>query len=110
MTIKSIQFYNSTIYPILVDGWGRHSLDTIIVHPNEECKIFSETGEWFIHKMFCSDNKEAQEFWQKMGLGSFGPCLGKFRSEPCASGDYSWMDYHIFDAIYDDGLIIFTEK
>jgi hypothetical protein len=108
MTIKTIDFFNSTIFPIFIEGWTRTHTHEQIVYPNETCKISSETGEWYIHKMFCSDHKEAKEFWKSMGYDKLDNYLGKFRSEPCYRGDYSWMNINEFNAIYDNGMIIFV--
>jgi len=110
MTIKSILFYNSTIFPVFVEGWKRNQTYEQFVHPNEHCTVYSESGEWYIHKMFCSDNKEALEFWKKMVPEITYSYLGKFRSEPCYQGDYSWMEYNMFDAVHDNGMIIFVQK
>jgi hypothetical protein len=110
MSIKTIEFYNSTIFPILVEGWKRSQLGEQYVYPNEICSVYSESGEWYINKMFCSEHADARDFWKKMGYDKLEHYLGKFRSEPCARGDYSWMDCDEFDAVYDNGIIVFVQK
>ena len=110
MVIKTIEFFNSTIFPLSIDEWRGNTILTRYVNPNETCVLFSETGEWYVHKTFYSEYKQANEFWKKMGYGNIYPYLGKFRSEPCISGNYSWMDYDKFDAVYDNGMIVLIMK
>jgi hypothetical protein len=48
-----------------------------------------------------TDEKDYKQ-WRECGLKWYVN-LGKFRSDPCASGNYAWMEWeHIFDCIYSE--------
>jgi hypothetical protein len=50
------------------------------------------------------------KLWRERGLKWYVN-LGKFRSKPCASGNYVWMEWeHIFDCVYNEYETTFYEK
>jgi hypothetical protein len=50
------------------------------------------------------------KLWRERGLKWYVN-LGKFRSNPCASGEYAWMEWeHIFDCVYSKCEPTFNEK
>jgi len=47
-------------------------------------------------------NEEDYKLWSEGKLNRY-VTLGKFRSDPCASGNYAWMEWeHIFDCVYNE--------
>lgn len=50
--------------------------------------LYSITGEWYIHSLFTE--KEISKQWKKHKLPQTN--IAKFRSSPCARGDYFWMN------------------
>jgi hypothetical protein len=113
-TTNYIKFYNNTDLPVLVTAWISHKTLQTRVGPQEVFILYSTVGEWHLDSMFT--NKEDRKLWIKAGLEKHHS-IGKFRSDPCASGDYSWMDYdEPFDCIYSEtseeikGLITLVQK
>ena len=99
-TTKYINFHNNSDLPIMIDSWidGSNTLQCLKVGPGEKRVIHSSVGEWHVNSMF--DEDDDWTMWKEHGLKSYVN-LGKFRSDPCAIGEYSWMDWdHIFDCIY----------
>ena len=106
--IKYIHFHNDSDLPLLLDSWidGSSMLRTIRIEPREKRIVHSSVGEWHIHSITPSDRK----IWQE---------IGKFRSDPCASGNYSWLESD-FECIYSEiktleisetrGLMTFSQK
>jgi len=89
-------------------------MHSIVIRPQEKKFLHSSVGEWHMDSMFPAG--EDRDLWENAGLGNH-LIIGKFRSDPCASGNYSWMEYYEpFDCIYstvnDDekakGLITFV--
>jgi hypothetical protein len=117
MTTKYIHFHNATEFPIMVDSWvdGSNTLECIKILSGEKLVIHSSVGEWHVNSMF--PEEDDRKLWSSRGLKNYIN-LGKFRSDPCASGEYSWMDWdHIFDCVYSEiegddvrGLITFVFK
>jgi len=93
--IKQIWFYNNTDLHVNVSGWvsvmdGLSSLKSVVVKPSEKIIVHSSVGEWHLDSMFYDD--EYYKLWKDRGLQKY--CnVGKFRSQPCASGNYAWMEY-----------------
>jgi hypothetical protein len=60
----------------------------------------TSTGEWYLQTFL---DKEYADEWNEAKINP-GYQIGKFRSKPSASGDYSWIDYDNspFDIIYDN--------
>jgi len=92
--------------------YGLSSLKTVIVNPGEKLIVCSTVGEWHIDSMLC--NEEHSNPWVQRGLEKYND-VGKFRSQPCASGNYAWMEYdEPFTCTYSEaegdvkGLIILT--
>lgn len=97
---KYINFYNNTDLPIMIDSWidGSNVLKCLRVGPREKLVIHSSVGEWHLNAMF--ESADDRKMWKDKGLDE---CIniGKFRSNPCASGNYSWLDYEdIFECKY----------
>lgn len=91
--IQYIYFYNNTALPVIVEGWenrgsGLSTLVSTKVEPYQQIIVYSTTGEWYMNSMFY--NKEDQDLWK--GLEKYN-IIGKFRSKPCASRNYSWLEY-----------------
>lgn len=116
-SIKYINFKNKTDLPVQICSWidGSNTMKTIRVGPGEILTIHSSVGEWHMDSMF--DSGPNRDAWTKAGLKKH-LIIGKFRSQPCALGNYSWMEYNEpFECIYkseaDDcemGLITFTKS
>jgi len=101
-TTKYINFHNNSELPIMVDSWidGSNSLRCLRVGPGEKLVIHSSVGEWHVNSMLT--NEEDYKLWSEGKLNRY-VTLGKFRSDPCASGNYAWMEWeHIFDCVYNE--------
>jgi hypothetical protein len=99
-TTKYVNFHNSSDLPIMVDAWVNNSLRCLRVGPGEMCVIYSSVGEWHVNSMLTDEAD--WKLWREGGLKWYVN-LGKFRSDPCASGNYSWMEWeHIFDCVYSE--------
>lgn len=97
---KYIYFHNNTDLPILVDSFVENSIFclTIKVNPREKLILHSSVGEWHIHSMF--ESSEHRQIWRENGLDNC-VIVGKFRSDPCASGNYSWLEDNRFECVYE---------
>ena len=113
---KYIYFYNNTSLPVIIDSWieGTNRLESVIIVANEKRIIHSSVGEWHLQSMFRT--KKERQLWTDAGLDDM-LVIGKFRSSPCHSGNYSWMEYHKpFECVYTkleesenvSGLMIFS--
>ena len=102
-TTKYINFHNNTSRDIIIEAWkeitnGLSSFESKNIGAGEKTIIYSSVGEWIINdNQFC---------W-----------IGKFRSDPCASGNYSWVNQYDYECIYSEtnendiiGLMTFSEK
>lgn len=105
-TIKYITFVNDTDLPVLIDAWNSpvHSsmstLTTTRIEPFETKIVHSSVGEWHMNAMFY--NEVDNSAWKGRGLCKYDTSIGKFRSSPCAMGNYSWMEYDHFICKYAD--------
>jgi len=105
-TMKYIQFYNTTDLPVLIDAWNTPAyssvskLTTTRIEPFESKIVHSSVGEWHMNAMFY--NEADNSAWKGRGLGKYDTSIGKFRSDPCAMGNYSWMEYKHFMCEYTD--------
>ena len=100
--VKYVNFHNNTDLSFIIDTWvdGSSKLQSLKVSPNDKLVIHSSLGEWHMHTMF--NTVEDMNLWFDKGLEK---CvnIGKFRSSPCASGNYSWLDADdIFDCVYTE--------
>ena len=107
---KSILFVNKTNLPILVEGWSLvcenlEELKTVCIDAYEEKAVYSTTGEWYVTTYFY--DKDIIKRYKDSNL-EIGQIIGKFRSVPSYSGEYSWMDFKSFDIIYDNNKILFN--
>lgn len=100
---KYIHFHNNTDQRIILESWievfdGLSSFTSKSVNAGMKLVLYSSVGEWTISDdTFCY--------------------IGKFRSDPGASGNYSWLDDDKFECIYTQsiengiiGLITFSKK
>jgi hypothetical protein len=106
------KFMNETDLPIMVGAFlqvteGLNRLEEILVMPNEETIIYSLTGEWFLSNHF--DEQEYKDIWINKGLNKIYD-IGKFRIQPCISGQYSWMDTDIFNVTFENNVFKFIYK
>jgi hypothetical protein len=97
-------FINNSGLPINLETWhpqspGLETMKSVLVKSGEQLVLPSTTGEWYLQTYL---DKEFADEWEAHGFRT-GDQIGKFRSKPCASGDYSWMDYDNspFAIIYD---------
>jgi len=123
--MEYITFVNDTPFPVIVETWenfGKHGLsrmvnvtvneyqelnciflpknmDSFTFIPEESLNVlYSITGEWHINSFFT--NSEISDKWKKHKLPQ--TVIGKFRSSPCMSGNYSWMFIDkYFNMFYD---------
>ena len=97
---KFILFHNDTELPVMVDSWvdGSSSLKCLKVEPREKLVIHSSVGEWHLNSMIFDEDRK---IWNDKGLKKY-TIVGKFRSDPCFSGNYSWMEYedNVFNCVY----------
>lgn len=95
------RFYNNTDLPIVIDTWvsSTYHLISMEIEPLEERVIESSVDEWHIHCMFPNYDKEKRQIWKDNNLG-YITNIGKFSCSPCASGNYSWLDYDMFICEY----------
>jgi len=100
-------FINKSGLPINLETWqkekekekeGLHAFNAVLVKPGDKVAFPSATGEWYLQN--CLYNEDAAE-WIAAKIQS-GYRLGKFRTYPCASGNYSWMNDDNFDILYDE--------
>ena len=107
-TTKYINFHNNSELPIMSDSWVNNSLKCLRVGSRESVILFSSVGEWHVNSMLTEETD--YKLWRERGLKWYVN-LGKFRSNPCASGEYAWMEWeHIFDCVYSECETTFHEK
>jgi hypothetical protein len=99
-TTKFILFHNDTDLPVMVDSWvdGSNILKCLKIQPREKLVIHSSVGEWHLNGMLYGEDRK---LWDDKGLTKY-TLVGKFRSDPCAYGNYSWMEYedNVFNCKY----------
>ena len=86
----------------MVDCWIDNSnrLHMQRISSNQKVLLHSSVGEWHLNSMFV-DPIDTQ-IWKDSGMNKYIN-IGKFRSDACASGDYSWIDYpNIFQCEYSE--------
>lgn len=96
-------FINNSGLPINLETWqpdgpGLETTKTVLVKSGGKIVLPTSTGEWYLQTFL---DKEYADEWEAANINP-GYQIGKFRSKPCASGDYSWMDDEHFQIIYDD--------
>jgi hypothetical protein len=113
--IKYIYFENKTDLPVQIGSWvdGSNTMKMVRIGPGEKWMLHSSVGEWHMDSMF--EDSTDRDLWAVAGL-KHHHIIGKFRSEPCASGDYSWLEYRgPFECTYNKlcedvrGLITLTK-
>lgn len=100
---KYIHFHNDTDLPIMVDSWvdGSNTLQCLRVGPRVKLIIHSSVGEWHLNSMLT--NKEDRKLWSDNPNLKHVVLVGKFRSNHCASGNYSWLEYDgLYDCVYSE--------
>jgi hypothetical protein len=85
-TTKFINFHNNTSEIIILETWikvssGLSSFKSKTISPGEKLGIYSSVGEWYIY------NNTYRS-------------IGKIRSDPCASGNYSWLANDDYTCVY----------
>ena len=97
-----IRFHNDTPFPIMINAWVKRSnvMKCLRIEKGENLIIHSSVGEWHMDSML--NSKEDRQIWTDAGLENHH-IIGKFRSSPCAQGNYSWMEYYEpFDCVYSE--------
>ena len=100
--IKYIHFVNDTDLPVMIDSWvdGSNTLQCLRIAPREKRIVHSSVGEWHIDAML---NEEDRKLWTNNKNLKNVVMIGKFRSRPCAQGEYSWMDWdNKFNCVYSE--------
>jgi len=87
---ESVWFSNQTDANLVLSGWlpvteTLNKLEDMEILPGEQKRLRSLTGEWYVSK-------------------APGGRIGKFRSVPCAQGEYSWMDDSSYTCSVKDNL------
>ena len=115
--IKYITFKNASPLTVIIEAFVDDSISSkcVRVGPEETVLVTSCVGEWHLHSML---GREDRKLWDTLDNCRYKNIytIGKFRSNPCASGNYSWLDYcDIFDCVYSEkienvikGLITFS--
>jgi len=86
---KYIHFHNNTSQPIILESWievidGLSSFTSKSVNAGLKLVLYSSVGDWMI-----SDDTSCY--------------IGKFRSDPVASCNYSWLsDENQYECIYSE--------
>lgn len=99
--IKYIEFRNKTQFPLMIDAWvdWSNSEHSVKVEPGQTLLLHSSVGEWQMHsRLFGAD----RQIWIDHKLDKF-LTIGKFRSQSCMSGNYSWLEYNKpFQCVYSE--------
>jgi hypothetical protein len=101
---SKVSFTNEFDAPVSIETWqnltpGISEMRYFIVKCGETVMLNSSTGEWYIEN-YVSDKTMKQQ-WRQLGY-SLGQRFGKFRNEPCARGDYSWVFHKDFELVYNN--------
>jgi hypothetical protein len=90
----------------MIEAWvdGSCQLQRKKINAGEKYIVNSSVGEWHLNSMF-SNTKDYNDWTEYFGKNSVGftkyALVGKFRSKPCAWGNYSWMEYEEpFECVY----------
>ena len=100
--IKYIHFVNNTDLPLMIDSWvdGSNTLQCLRIDPREKRIVHSSVGEWHMNAMLFGEDRK---LWDDIQNLKNVVLIGKFRSRPCAQGDYSWLDWdNKFDCVYSE--------
>ena len=96
--VEDIDFLNNTDHNVLLEAWQHdtNQMQTVNIPPKIQTKVTSCVGEWH------------------MTSGKSYKYIGKFRSKPCASGNYSWMETYEYVCCYqntnNNALITLSKK
>jgi hypothetical protein len=94
----SVVLVNNSHLPFIIETWmsilndelcGISVLESIIINKYEEITLYSLTGDWYISSLFTDET--IKQIWQTNNLPL--TTIGKFRSLPCISGNYSWINF-----------------
>ena len=97
-----IHFHNDTDLPVIIDSFVDNSniLQHFRIGPREKFLLHSSVGEWHVNAML---NKEDRKIWDDNPNLKHVILIGKFRSDPCARGNYSWLEYdNLYSCIYTE--------
>jgi hypothetical protein len=114
MSLHNITFINDSPLPINIETWqplffGLSEMKSLIVHPGENIKMVSETGEWYINTFFY--DKKNRDDWISAGYNhQLWEVIGKFRDESYGKNQYSWMCNDDFEIVYCKGIATFSKK
>lgn len=88
-----IYFHNDTDLPVNISAWvtGSNILQNQLVKAGTKGILQSSVGEWHMDSMFEFGTEESK-IWKERKLEKYHT-IGKFRSKPCISGEYSFMEY-----------------
>jgi hypothetical protein len=98
---KYMHFHNETDLPIMVNSWvdGSYTMQCLRVGPRDKLIVHSSVGEWQLNAMF--SNRDDIKIWSDNAKMKNVILVGKFSSNPCAVGNYSWLEYEgIYDCVY----------
>jgi hypothetical protein len=103
MSTNKLLFKNESQFPVMVESWivcgGVTQMKSVHVEPFTNCLVHSCVGEWHIHSYLLTE--EEINIWKENGVKE-NSYVGKFRSEPCSSGNYSWMDVPEFYCVFEE--------
>lgn len=100
---KYVHFHNNTNLHVNISSWidGSNTMQNKIIKPGAKHLIHSSVGEWHMDSMFHSGSEE-YKIWKERGLTKHD-IIGKFRSDPSAMCEYSWLDYDDpFECVYSE--------
>jgi len=100
MSINNTNYYtiiNKHTLPIVVETWqvvckGLNEMKSVLLKPNEQIRMASETGEWYIDSTIT------------------GKRIGKFRDKSAYNGETVWMDDKEFQIICIEKVATFSKK
>jgi hypothetical protein len=93
-----VTFMNASTFPVYMSGWRNSRLEETYVPPDTTCMLRSDSGEFYADRCFPSSSPDWEK-WQTIEEAAVPPSIGKFRSSPCARGDYSWMHTDKFNIV-----------
>lgn len=90
--VKCIYLPDPRLYPMNVTT--KTTTNETVTPP--ETTLYSITGEWYINSLFTDQDISAR--WKTHKLPQTE--IAKFRTSPCASGEYFWMNIENYFNMY----------